>query len=290
MNAQEIVGLGLKTSIFLTVFGFGLQASGNDVLYLLRKPGLLMRSLVAMFLVMPLFAIFMTRAFDYHRAVAIALVALAISPVPPLLPRRVTKAGGRQPYGIGLMVTATVLSIVFIPLALDVIGRIVDRPFAMSAGAVARLVVVSAILPLAAGMAFRAVAPDAAKRIAKPVGLVATILLALGALALLVSVFPIAWALIGNGTVLIFVAFVIVGLAVGHVLGGPDPDERVTLALSTACRHPALAIAIAGANFPEEKRVAGAVILYLVLNSLVSLPYIAWQRRVSKNSTAPAVV
>lgn len=290
MNAQEIVGLGLKTSIFLTVFGFGLQASGNDVLYLLRKPGLLMRSLVAMFLVMPLFAIFMTRAFDYHRAVAIALVALAISPVPPLLPRRVTKAGGRQPYGIGLMVTATVLSIVFIPLALDVIGRIVDRPFAMSAGAVARLVVVSAILPLAAGMAFRAVAPDAAKRIAKPVGLVATILLALGALALLVSVFPIAWALIGNGTVLIFVAFVIVGLAVGHVLGGPDPDERVTLALSTACRHPALAIAIAGANFPEEKRVAGAVILYLVLNSLVSLPYIAWQRRVTRNSTAPAVV
>jgi bile acid:Na+ symporter, BASS family len=290
MNAQELVVLALKTSIFLTVFGFGLQATTGDVLYLLRKPGLLVRSLLAMFLVMPLFAVFMTRAFDYHRAVAIALVALAISPVPPLLPKKVTKAGGRQPYGIGLMVTATVLSIVFIPLALDVIGRIFDRPFAMGAGAVAKLVVVSALLPLAAGMAFRAVAPDAAQRFAKPVSRVATVLLALGALAILVSVFPVAWALIGNGTVFVFVAFVVFGLAVGHFLGGPDSDERVTLALSTACRHPALAIAIAGANFPDEKRVAGAVVLYLLLNALVCFPYIAWQRRTVTKATTQSVV
>lgn len=290
MNLQELVGLVLKTSIFLTVFGFGLAASVDDVLYLLKRPGLLVRSLIAMFLVMPLFAIFMARAFDYHRAVEIALVALAISPVPPLLPRRVTKAGGQHSYGLGLMVTATVLSIVFIPLALDVIGRFFDRPFAMGAGAVAKLVVLSALLPLAVGMVFRAVAPHLAIRVAKPVGLVATVLLAAGVLAILVSVFPVAWALIGNGTVLVFVAFVVVGLAFGHLLGGPDPDERATLALSTACRHPALAIAIAGANFPEEKRVAGAVFLYLILNALVSLPYVAWQRRVSGNTTTPAVV
>jgi BASS family bile acid:Na+ symporter len=230
----------------------------------------------------------MTRAFDYHRA--IALGALAISPVPPLLPKRVTKAGGRTPYGIALMVTATVLSIVFIPLALDVLGRFFDRPFAMRAGAVAKLVVQSALLPLAAGMVFRALAPDVAKSMAKPVGLVATVLLALGGVAILMAVFPVAWALVGNGTVLVFVAFVVVGLAVGHLFGGPDPDERVTLALSTACRHPALALAIASANFPQEKSVAGAIFLYLVLNALLSLPYIAWQRRTIRASATPALV
>src|SRR5882724_2907795 len=100
MNAHELVGLALKTSILLTVFGFGLQASSDDVLYLLRRPGLLVRSLLAMFLVMPLFAILLTKAFDYHRAVEIALVALAISPVPPLLPKKVTKAGGLTSYGL----------------------------------------------------------------------------------------------------------------------------------------------------------------------------------------------
>jgi bile acid:Na+ symporter, BASS family len=288
MNLQELVGLALKVSIVLTVFGFGLQATLDEVLYLLRRPSLLVRSLLAMFLVMPLFAIWVTRAFDYHGAVAIALGALAISPVPPLLPKRVTKAGGRTPYGIALMVTATVLSIIFIPLALDVLGRFFDRPFAMRSSAVAKLVLQSALLPLAAGMALRAVAPEVATRIAKPVGLVATVLLVLGGLAILVAVFPVAWALIGNGTVLVFVAFIVVGLAVGHFFGGPDPDERVTLALSTACRHPALALAITSANFPQEKRVAGAIFLYLVLNALVSLPYIVWQRRAIRESATPA--
>lgn len=290
MNLLALLGLALKVSIFLTVFGIGLRATGDDVLYLLRRPGLLVRSLVAMFLVMPLFAAFVTRVFDYHRAVEIALVTLAISPVPPLLPRRVTKSGGRTPYGLGLMVTAAVLSIVFIPLALHVIDWYFGKSFAMGPGAIARLIALSVLAPLGAGMIFRAVAPNAAGRIAKPVGLVAMVLLIVGVLAVLIAVFPIAWALIGNGTILIFVAFVAIGLAVGHLLGGPDPDQQVTLALCTACRHPGLAIAIAGANFPEEKRVAGAVFLYLVLNALVSLPYVAWQRRTIRKSTEPAAV
>src|SRR5277367_1015649 len=109
MTAQELVGLALKISIFLTGFSFGLQATGDEVLYLWRRPGALVRSLIAMFVAMPLFAVFVTREFDYHRAVAIALVALAISAVPPLLPKKITKAGGFTPYGLGLMVTASVL-------------------------------------------------------------------------------------------------------------------------------------------------------------------------------------
>ncbi len=290
MSIQALVSLDLKTSIFLTVFGFGLQATNEDVLYLLRKPGLLVRSLVAMFLIMPLFALLMTRMFDYHSAVAIALDALAISPVPPLLPRRVTKSGGRTPYGLGLMVTASVLSIVFIPLALNLIGKFLNRPLDMSSGEVAKLVVVSVLIPLGLGLGVRSIAPHLAGRIAKPVGMFATVLLALGVLAILVPVLPIAWRLIGNGTIFVFVAFVVVGLAVGHILGGPDPDERVTLALCTACRHPALAMAIAAANFPQEKSVVGAVFLYLVLNAVVSLPYVNWQRKIIAGRTAQAVI
>jgi BASS family bile acid:Na+ symporter len=127
-------------------------------------------------------------------------------------------------------------------------------------------------------MAVHALAPGFAQRIAKPVGLVATSLLALGALAILAGTLPVALSLIGNGTILILVTFVAVGLAVGHWLGGPDVDGRVVLALSTACRHPALALAIAGATYPDEKRVVGAIVLYLLLNALVSIPYVSRQR------------
>ena len=273
MTGQQIVLLVVQVSIFLTVFGFGLQATRDDLLYLVRRPGMLVRSLVAMFLIMPLFTLIVARTFVFHPAVEIALGALAISPVPPLLPRRQVKAGGEGSYGVGLMATAALLSIAFVPLTLHLLARFLGLPAAISPAAVARVVMISVLLPLAAGAGFHALAPRLSERVAKPVGRIATGLLALGGIGILVGALPIAMALIGNGTILVIVAFVAFGLAVGHYLGGPTDEERVVLALSTACRHPALALAIASATFPNEKRVVGAIVLYLLLNLIVAIPY-----------------
>jgi BASS family bile acid:Na+ symporter len=279
MTPQEIVGLALKASIVLTLFGFGLGATRDDFLYVLRRPRVLARSLVAMFVIMPLFAIVWTSVFHFERPVMIALVALAISPVPPLLPRKVTKAGGLAPYGLGLMVTAASLSILFIPLAVEIIGRYFHKPFAMGPGAVAKLIVLSVLLPLTVGVVFQRLAPDIAARIAKPAGRVANVLLLLGIMAILLFALPKSLSLIGNGTLAALIAFIVVGLIVGHLLGGPSPDERVTLALCTACRHPALALAMAAANIPQEHNVISAILLYLMLSALLTTPYIFWQRR-----------
>src|SRR5580704_7736739 len=122
MSPKMILGLALKASIILTLFGFGLRATREDLLYLRRRPRLLIRSFAAMFVVMPLFAIMMTRLVSLNRAVMIALIALSISPVPPILPNKVTKSGGLAPYGLGLMVTAATFSIGFVPLAVYLIG------------------------------------------------------------------------------------------------------------------------------------------------------------------------
>jgi bile acid:Na+ symporter, BASS family len=126
--------------VILTVFGFGLEATRDDLLYVLRRPRVLARSLVAMFVIMPLFAILLTTAFHFQRPVTVALIALAISPVPPLLPRKVNKASGVAPYGLGLMATAASLSILYLPLAVQLIGQYFHKPFAMGPGAVAKLV------------------------------------------------------------------------------------------------------------------------------------------------------
>ena len=279
MSAQDIVGLALKTSIMLTLFGFGLQATLEDLLFLARRPLMLAKSLSAIFIVMPLFAILITRVFSFNSTVVTALIALSISPVPPLLPKKVTKSGGRASYEFGLMVTAASLSMVFIPTAVYVIGKYFDRPFAMNPSAVAKVIVLSVLLPLIAGMVVHKFAPAAAEWIAHPLIRIATIVLLIGVLCILVFALPTAWALVGDGTILAFIAFVIVGLAVGHLLGGPHSDERLGLALSTACRHPGLAIAIAGANIPEDHHVVSAVLLYTITNVVLTIPYVAWQRK-----------
>jgi BASS family bile acid:Na+ symporter len=93
-------------------------------------------------------------------------------------------------------------------------------------------------------------------------------------------------SLTGDGTIIALAAFVLVGLAVGHLLGGPDPEDRTVLALSTASRHPGVALAIAHATFPEQQLVLAAVLLYLLVSALVSMLYLAWRRRRHAGSAA----
>lgn len=222
MSFAELIPLLLKASIFLTVFALGLQATVDHVLYVMRRPALLARSLLAMYVVMPIVAVALAVAFDFIPSVEIALLALAVSPVPPLLPKREFKAGGRASYTIGLLVAVTLLAIVIEPLAVQVEGWLAGRPAYLGPVAVARLGFTSALLPLAGGMLFCRVAPDVAERVAKPLMLVAAIMLVAGVLPILFTAAPAIASLIGNGTLAAFVTFAIVALAVGHLLGGPD--------------------------------------------------------------------
>lgn len=47
-----------------------------------------------------------TAAFDLYRAVKIALVALAVSPVPPVLPRKRLTSGGDRAYAASSLMAA----------------------------------------------------------------------------------------------------------------------------------------------------------------------------------------
>jgi BASS family bile acid:Na+ symporter len=279
MDLATVISLALKTSILMTVFSLALNATMDDALYLFRRPSELVRSLLSMNVIMPLFASALAVAFNLHQAVEIALIALAVSPVPPILPKKELKVGGHASYAIGLLVVAGVLAIVFVPVAVGLLGRVFDRSAHISVATIAQLVLFTVLLPLAAGIAVRHFAPASADRIARPISLVAAVLLIASALPIVFTAWPAITSLIGNGTIIAIAAFVIFGLAVGHLLGGPEEEDRTVLALSTASRHPGIALAIASASFPGQKLVLGAVLLYLIVNAVVSLPYLNWRRR-----------
>jgi BASS family bile acid:Na+ symporter len=278
MDPKQLVLLAFQVSIICTVFGFGLKATPDDLLYVLRRPGLLARSLIAMFLVMPVVAVALSRWFDFPRVVEIDLIALALAPTPPLLPGRESRSGGHESYGLGLMALLALLSIALVPLSLRFLGASFGLPLSLSPGAVAAIVFKAALLPLAAGLLVRTLAPALAVRLERPVWMLVIVLMPLAVAAVLMTTAPAMWRLVGSGTILAFLAFLVIGLAAGHLLGGPDPDHSIVLALSTACRHPAIALSIASANYPDE-RFGPTIILYLLLGIIVGIPYVAWQKR-----------
>src|SRR5262245_57816837 len=91
MDLVDATATAIVVSIFLMMFALGLKSAPGDATGLLRHPRLLVRSLVAMYLVMPLIVIVMVASFELRHEVKVALVALALSPVPPFLPDKQLK-------------------------------------------------------------------------------------------------------------------------------------------------------------------------------------------------------
>jgi BASS family bile acid:Na+ symporter len=279
MSTAQLIGLAIQASIFLLVFSLGVDATLNEVTHLFRNPGHLVRSVVSTNFIMLAFAILIVKMFQLPLAIRIALVALSVSPVPPILPFRQVKAGGSTDYAIGLLAGLAVISIVLVPLEMDLLERVIGIDLEMPASKVATIVLMSIVIPLLVGIGVRAVAPGLVERIARPASLAGTALLVIAALPILFLAAPAIWSLIGNGVLMSLIAFSLIGLAVGHMLGGPDANDRTVLALATATRHPGLAIAIAKVNFPEEKAVMAVVMCHLIVGGIVALPYINWRAR-----------
>ena len=58
---------------------------------------------------------------------------------------------------------------------------------------------------------------------------------------LLLVAMPAVVSLIDNGTLAAITAFILAGLAAGYLLGGPKPENRTVLALTTVSSHPVVA-------------------------------------------------
>jgi len=270
MNLTELILLVLKISIVLSVLALGLSATFADATSLFRRPGDLMRAFLSMNIVMPLFALALAVIFNLHPAVKIALVALSVSPVPPLLPRKALKKGGQEDYTIGLLVAMALLAIIVIPVAMKILERIFAVPLQTPPGSVAALVVRTVLAPVLTGIFVRRLAPLLAERAAKPINILASVLLALGVMPVLFFSARTIFSLIGNGTVLVLAGFAVVGLISGYACAGTEPDKKRVLSLATSSRHPGVAAAIAHTNFPNQKLAVPAIALYLIVSGIVT--------------------
>ena len=289
MDLQTLIMLALQASVFLMVFAIGLQASPEDTLYLFKRPGQLARALLSMIVIMPIVAFALWQAFDFPAAVRIALITLAVSPVPPILPKKGFKAGGRQSYTIGLLVALALLSVITVPLVVELVGYGIGRETSMDFLQVAKIVAITILVPIGSGIIVRRFFSSLAEKIAKPITLVSAITLVVGLIIILYVAMPAISSLIATAGILAIVVFVVVGLVVGHLLGGPDPDDRTVLAIATATRHPGVALAVANANVPNNKLVLAAILLTLVVNMIVSIPYVNWRKRRRVLASSPTV-
>jgi bile acid:Na+ symporter, BASS family len=265
----------LKLCVAALIFAIGLGSSLGDLTYLGRRPGLLLRSLLAMYVLVPLAALAFAKLLPLAAGVKAALLVLAVSAGAPLLPRKLSKLGGGA-YPFSLVVVSSLLAIVLVPAWIELLGRHFERDVDVSSVTVATLIVKAFLAPLAAGMLLRLASPALCERASDLLMKVAGVVLTLTGLLLLALNWRLLLQLQGPG-MLALVSLMTVALAVGHLLGGPTEDDRTALAIACATRHVGIAVLVASA-FPGLRTVA-VIAAYTIASLLVSVPYLAWRRR-----------
>jgi BASS family bile acid:Na+ symporter len=280
MDLASLAIGGLIASIVLLVLSIGLSASPGALRAGLADLRGNSRALMLIFGLFPALALLLSLLLPLTPAVRTALLALAVSPLPPILPIRQAKIGVHADQALALQVTGSLAALVVAPAFGLLAGAIFGREVGFDIPGMLRTLLVTVFVPLALGLLAAHLSPALAARAAPLMRAGAFGLLVLSGLLAGPRILPLAASAISGPALAAILAMLAIGLTAGHMLGGPDPLRRRALALGVALRHPGVAIGLAvAADVAPRPEVTGAVLLYFLVGILVSLPYVQVAKR-----------
>ena len=273
----------LKITVTIIIFGIGLDSTLHDAVRLFRRPALLLRSLLAMYVLVPLAAVGLVILLPLPPGAEAGLLVLAVSAGAPLLPRKLLGIGDGA-YTFSLVAVSSVLAVILVPLWLEMLGPMFPRLPRLAPEKTALVLGESFFLPLLAGMAVRRDFPKLAAWTGGRVVGLAGLAMTLAAVVLLAVnwhvVLEVRWQGIAALALLILMALII-----GHLVGGPKEEDRSALAVACATRHIGVAVAVA-TSLPGA-RTAVVISIYIAISVAITLPYTRWRRVVAGRHGAP---
>jgi len=248
------------------MLAIGLAVHLSEIFAAARKTRLVVLALVANFVLVPVATVGLLYVFQPEPLIAAGFLILAVCPGAPFGPLFANIAKGDVPSAIGLMVILAGLSAILSPLLLGaLLGQFLPAgDVHISPLTIVQSLVVTQILPLVVGIAIYEKLPVLARAVAKPISLVANVLLLSVVVLLLVAQFSTLAQIHLRGWfgMLLLLA---ISLAIGWVCGGPALATRKTLAVTTASRNAAVALVIVASSFAGTA-AATAVIAFALLS------------------------
>ena len=267
----------LAVLIPLVSFTTGLQASGQGPggggARLWRKPDHLSRDLLAILILVPLWVLLLVSIVPLSPVVRAGLLVIALSvgigPVASMKRMGNPTVAARE--ALGLNVVVLLISLVFVPIAFAAVASLFHREFHVGVGAVAKVVLGRALIPLLLGLGAARLLPRFAAKAGPVLMKVMNIVLLL---VLVVALVATAKNLAGVGVVgwLVAAAAALGAVIIGHLLGGPDPGTRGVVVAASAMRFPALALVLA-AVMPRGHQVIPVIIVYVLLSFVIVMAY-----------------
>ena len=270
-------------TIFTLMLTIGVNESFNQLVSVWRQRDVLLRSLLAVIVLVPLLVMVLMWIFDLPPAVATGLAVLAAAPGAPLTTIRSRMAGADITYVSSLQLTLALLAVIVTPLTLAVFYGLFELGTeSVTVLKVAQQVALVTFLPVIIGLLLQRFAPKLVAVIGKPLNVIANVLFILLMLALIVllviapdlrAMLKVGWPAIA--AILIMVA---VSLAIGHGLGGPAQEQRSALAVASIARNVGLALFVVGLSDAGQNSVP-TILAYMILGGVIAVPYSMWSKR-----------
>jgi BASS family bile acid:Na+ symporter len=284
MNPATLVILLVKTSIVTLMVSLGLGLDLNAMALFRHRPWLILRVVFGTCVLVPLVALVviqLTMGPQLTPGSRLGIALMALSPSAPLTMRKARLQGGDPHLAALLQVAAALVAIVSIPLLADLFRTVFEVDgWDISPQTVAQQVGLVQVLPLSLALLLRRWQPQRAPLWAVPLQKGAFLTMLSAVTIILVLLFPdlLAFATSNLLALLAMVVMTACALAIGWALAGSGPEERLTTALVTSMRNPGLALLFAitfGKGLPGVKL---AIVSYLLITILASIPFLRWSK------------
>jgi BASS family bile acid:Na+ symporter len=245
----------------------------------LRRPVMVLTALLANFVIVPLLALVLMRALGLEQAHGIGLFLISNAAGAPFLLKLVQAARGDMALAGGLLILLLPASILYLPLVLPLALPRAE----VDVGEIAATLVMTMLLPLAAGFVVHRRSEKWAKRMAPVLGKLSTLLLAALIAATLVTNIRGIASLAGTPAIAAAALLTMGGLAAGYAVGVPSRESRVVLGLGTGQRNIAAAMIVASSGFgsaePLVMVVVSSLVAFAILFPAACLLRRGWTRR-----------
>jgi|SRR5579862_9187336 len=264
---SKISTVAILSFVISSMLGVGASLTVSQIINPLRNVRLIVLSLLANFVVMPVVAIGLEKVFALDQSFGIGLLILGCAAGAPFLPRLVQNAKGDVACAVGVMIMLMVLTVVFLPTVLPRLlpGVTVDS------WTIARSLILTMLLPLAAGLTLNAFYEGLAARLRPALALISNVSLGVQIVAIITLNIDKILRISGERAVLAGIVFITIGLAVGWLLGTLASDTRQVMAFGTGQRNVAAAMVVASGSFADPKVVV-MVVVVMVLSLITLIP------------------
>lgn len=269
---STLANLFTTAFVVTSMFSFGLRLTLSEIIEPLRDARLLLMTLAANFVIVPLVAVLLANLIGLGEDLRIGLILISIVAGAPLVPKLAQIAKANIPFAVASTALLVVATVIYLPLVFPLVLPGVQ----LDTMSIVRPLAIQILLPLVLGLIVDYISKDEADVLLPVLGQIANVSLTLLLVLMLGGNLGNVIGLIGTGSILAVILLLAVAMGAGYLLGGPDDGTRQTLSIATGQRNMAAAFVVATNSFADRPEVVVLLAAAGVIAMIIVMPIAGW--------------